>query len=262
MIVLDHFAVGTFAEGSGGLGDGWDLFSGVLGGTWGYGGDSPGYWWGQVAYAGGPNVELLTPTGGPAGAFLERFLAGRGPGPHHLNFGTDDIEPVLARVREAGIEPVGVSLGNPAWKEAFLHPRDAFGIVIQVAQAGGERTWPPPPDGLPEAGPACTFDLVEQHVTDLDRALALFAGALGGEVAHQEPGTAELTWPGGGRIRLVQPSGGAALPMGGALHHVRFSRTVGAFSAADAERAGLLAKRLGVVIELGGASEAGGRPAG
>jgi hypothetical protein len=38
--VLDHLAVGT-----GTLADGWDLFGGVLGGAWAYGGHAPGFWW-------------------------------------------------------------------------------------------------------------------------------------------------------------------------------------------------------------------------
>jgi hypothetical protein len=40
------------------------------------------------------------------------------------------------------------------------------------------------------------------------------------------------------------------LPLGGALHHVRFTRAAGAFSARDRQRAGLLAERLGVTVEL------------
>jgi hypothetical protein len=70
--ILDHLAIGTPA-----LSDGWELFGGVLGGTWAYGGNSPGYWWGQMEFAAGPKIELLTPTGGPDSAFLDRFLAGR-----------------------------------------------------------------------------------------------------------------------------------------------------------------------------------------
>jgi hypothetical protein len=58
---------------------------------------------------------------------------------------------------------------------------------------------------------------------------------------------AELTWPGGKRIRLVREEG---LPLGGSLHHVRFTRAGGAFGAQDRERAGLLAKRLGLAVEL------------
>ena len=42
------------------------------------------------------------------------------------------------------------------------------------------------------------------------------------------------------------------VPLGGALHHVRFTRAAGAFSAQDRECAGLLAKRLGLVVELAG----------
>ena len=130
-VVLDHLAIGTRA-----LSGGWELFGGVLGGTWAYGGDSPGYWWGQLEFAAGPKIELLTPTGGPDAAFLDRFLAARGAGPHHFNFLVTDIEDALARIKASGIEPIGVNLANPEWKEAFLHPRNAHGIVIQVAQQG------------------------------------------------------------------------------------------------------------------------------
>ena len=151
--VLDHFAIGTQT-----LTDGWDLFGGVLGGTWAYGGDSRGYWWGQLSFAAGPKIELLTPTGGPDAAFLERFLAAHGTGPHHFNFAVDDIEDALARIRALGIEPVGVSLDNPSHLEAFLHPRNAHGIVIQIAQEAGSPRGPAPRE-LPEPGPATRFEL-------------------------------------------------------------------------------------------------------
>jgi len=196
----------------------------------------------------GPKIELLTPMGGPDAAFLERFLSGRGAGPHHFNFVVSDIEDALARVAAFGIEPVGVNLANPGWKEAFLHPRSAHGIVIQVAQQAGE---PPsaPPRELPEPGPPARLDLIEYHVGDLDCAIALFREVLDGELEAAGAGAAELAWPGGRRIRLVREDG---LPLGGALHHVRFTRAAGAFSAQDRERASLLAKRLGLAVELAG----------
>jgi methylmalonyl-CoA/ethylmalonyl-CoA epimerase len=245
---LDHLAIGTPA-----LTDGWELFGGLLGGTWAYGGDSPGYWWGQMEFATGPKIELLTPTGGPDAGFLERFLARHGAGPHHFNFLVSDIEEALARTRALRLEPVGVSLDNPRWKEAFLHPRQAHGIVIQLAQQEGSPV-SPPPAGLPERGPAAGFSLIEHHVGDLDGAVRLFRDVLDGQpgparTETARTGTAELTWPGGKRIRLVHEDG---LPLGGALHHVSFTRTAGEFSAQDRERAGLLAKRLGVGLELGG----------
>lgn len=244
--VLDHLAIGTPA-----LAGGWELFGGVLGGTWAYGGNSPGYWWGQLEFAAGPKIELLTPTGGPDAAFLDRFLAARGAGPHHFNFLVADIEDALARIKASGIEPVGVNLASPDWKEAFLHPRDAHGIVIQVAQQGSAPLSAPPRE-LPPPGPPARFDLIEHHVSDLDGAVRLFRDVLDGELeatgAGPGTGVAELTWPGGKRIKLVRAD---SLPLGGALHHVRFARA-GAFSIQDRERAGLLATHLGLSVELAG----------
>ncbi len=240
--VLDHLAIGTPA-----LADGWDLFGGMLGGTWVYGMDSPGYWWGQLDFAAGPKIELLTPTGGPDAAFLERFLAARGAGPHHFNFIVSDIRATLAGIRALGIEPVGVSLDNPHWKEAFLHPRDAHGIVIQVAQQAGSPPRGAPPGELLAPGPAASFDLIEHRVGDLAGATRLFREALDGRLETAGDTTAELAWPGGKRIRLVREDG---LPLGGALHHIRFTRAGRAFSAQEQERAGLLAKRLGLSVEL------------
>ena len=239
--ILDHLAVGMPD-----LSSGWELFVGVLGGTWAYGDDSPGFWWGQLDYAAGPKIELLTPAEHPEVDFLERFLAARGAGPHHFNFMVTDIEATLARIRSFGIEPVGVNLDYPEWKEAFLHPRDAHGIVIQVAQQSGSPESAAPRE-LPEPGPATILDLIEHHVGDLDGAVRLFRDVLDGSVEAADSAAAELTWPGGKRIRLVREDG---LPLGGALHHVRFTRVTGAFTPQDRERAALLAKQLGLTLEL------------
>jgi methylmalonyl-CoA/ethylmalonyl-CoA epimerase len=242
--ILDHLAIGTPA-----LPGGWELFGGVLGGTWAYGGDSPGYWWGQLEFAAGPKIELLTPTGGPSAAFLDRFLAARGAGPHHFNFLVTDIDDALARIKASGIEPVGVNLANPGWREAFLHPRDAHGIVIQVAQQAGSPPPSAPPRELPEPGPPARFDLIEHRVSDLDGAVRLFRDVLDGQLETADAGAAELAWPGGKRIKLVREDG---LPLGGGLRHIRFTRAAGAFSAHDRERAGLLARHLGLTVELAG----------
>jgi len=77
----------------------------------------------------------------------------------------------------------------------------------------------------------------------------LFSEVLDGQVAAVGDGTAELTWPGGKRIRLVREDG---LPLGGALHHVRFSRAAGASTARDRERAAQLSSGLGLPVELAG----------
>ena len=242
--ILDHLAIGTRA-----LSGGWELFGGILGGTWAEGDTSAGFWWGQLEFAAGPKIELLTPTGGPGAAFLDRFLATRGAGPHHFNFLVTDIEVALARIKASGIEPIGVNLADPAWREAFLHPRDAHGIVVQVAQQVGSPAPTSPPRDLPEPGLPSRFDLIEYHVSDLDGAVRLFREVLDGQPEAADAGTAELTWPGGKRIKLVREDG---LPLGGALYHIRFTRVAGAFSTQDRKRAGLLAGHLGLAVELAG----------
>jgi methylmalonyl-CoA/ethylmalonyl-CoA epimerase len=249
--VLDHVAIGTRV-----VADGWELFGGVLGGAWAYGGDSPGFWWGQLRFGAGPKIELITPTPGPDSAFLERFLAARGPGPHHLNFIVPDIAETLRGVRALGIEPVGVHLESANWKEAFLHPRDAYGIVIQVAQQSGRPPEPAPPADLSSPGPSSAFALVEHYVDDLAGATRLFRDVLEGVVAGQ-PDTgsapaAELSWDNGARLRLVQPPAvaGNAGARSGAPGSLYFSRDSQPFSPAELCRAADLSARLGVSLEL------------
>lgn len=243
--VLDHVAIAALE-----LADGWNLFGGVLGGSWVYGGDSPGFWWGQLGFSTGPKIELLTPTAGPDAAFLERFLATRGAGLHHLNFIVPDINDTLGRFRTAGIEPVQVSLANPAWKEAFLHPRDVQGVVIQVAEQPG----PPPrlaaPAQLPAPGPPTAFVLIEHYVTDLDGAVRLYTEALDGEVVARTDtdggAVAELAWDNGARLRLIQTGTRSV----GGLGQLAFARDSGRFSAADRRQAAELAGRLSLSLRL------------
>ena len=249
--VLDHVAVGAST-----LADGWELFGGLLGGAWAYGGDSPGFWWGQLQYSAGPKVELLTPTGGPHAAFLERFLAGRGPGFHHLNFIVPVIGDTLDRIRALGIEPVGIRLEHPSWKEAFLRPVDAYGTVIQVAEQAGPPPSSSPPAGLAEPRRSCSLSLVELRVADIEGATRLFQEALDGRIVS-EPDTAgaaavELTWQNGARLRLVPAQAGSegSPSPGEGLAYVEFSPDEGTVGAADLEKTATLSRRLGVSVRI------------
>lgn len=249
--IFDHVAIGTHA-----LADGWQLFGGLLGGTWVYGGDSPGYWWGQLRFSAGPKIELLTPTGGPDAAFLERFLTSRGPGPHHFTFLVPDLGQTLSNARAFRIEPVGVDLSGDGWKEAFLHPRDAHGIVIQLAQQSVSPELAPPAQ-LPEPGPPTAFVPVEHHVADLPGATKLFTELLHGEPVipegSQAGSAAELAWPNGARLRLVGPPAEAAEPTlaaPAARTHLHFKRLETGFSTGERADAEDLAKRLGTSLHL------------
>ena len=250
-VVLDHVAVGASS-----LSDGWELFAGLLGGAWAYGGHSQGYWWGQLRFSAGPKVELLTPTGGADAAFLERFLADRGPGFHHLNFLVPAIEVTLGKIAALGVEPVGVRLQDPRWKEAFLRPHDAFGTVIQVAEQAGQPVSSAPPAGLFDQGSSCSLSAVELRVGDIDEATRLFHEALDGEVRSRRDTAAgpvaELSWRNGARLRLVHDAADRdGSPRSGAgIAHLEFRRDRGSFDPADLGRAAVLSQRLGVSVRL------------
>jgi methylmalonyl-CoA/ethylmalonyl-CoA epimerase len=86
---------------------------------------------GQVFSAGDlTKVEMITPTG--PGSFLDRFLAER-EGVHHLCFQTLDIVKAKEYLDEKGVPTFGYSTEGD-WKELFIHPRDAFGVLIQIAE--------------------------------------------------------------------------------------------------------------------------------
>jgi methylmalonyl-CoA/ethylmalonyl-CoA epimerase len=125
---LDHVAVAVRDPA-----DAARLYRDVLGGSFLYGADETGQAFRFIQYrlpAGG-KIELVTPLGP---GFVQRFLDIRGEGVHHVTLRVEDLRAQLVRLEESGIEPVLVSLGDPHWKEAFLHPRDAHGVLVQLAE--------------------------------------------------------------------------------------------------------------------------------
>ena len=76
--------------------------------------------------------ELLTPTG--PGSFLDGFLRNRQGGVHHITMQTPDIHRARRTLEENGIPYFGFNDYGPVWKELFIHPRDAFGVLIQIAE--------------------------------------------------------------------------------------------------------------------------------
>jgi methylmalonyl-CoA/ethylmalonyl-CoA epimerase len=112
------------------------LFRDVLGAAFLMGADSPtqGFRFVQYRFPGGGKVELVTPLADDS--FLSKFLDRRGEGLHHITLKVAGIEGQLDRLRSGGVTPVLVDLSDPDWKEAFIHPRDAHGVLIQLAEPG------------------------------------------------------------------------------------------------------------------------------
>ena len=229
-IDLDHVAL-AFEDRA----PGQQRYAGELGGEWIGGGADPGFWSEQVKFANGMKVELLEPLNVDENDFLRRFLDRNGPGPHHLTFKVADIVGALGLVEAAGYRPVSVNLENDHWKEAFLHPKDAPGVVVQIAQSSGDGDWGMPiPDGYPTpATSPATLDRVTHAVASLDVGLRLFRDLLAGEEhdrgADETGAWVDLRWPGPGRVRLVEPNGPTS-PLAtwigdraGRVHHLAFT---------------------------------------
>jgi methylmalonyl-CoA/ethylmalonyl-CoA epimerase len=148
---LDHVAIGV-----GDHRQGLRTLTGELGGLVISGGQPPesGFRAMQVRIGRGNEgmtIELLEPAGTEHNDFLERFIAAGGDRPHHITFKTDDIVAELDRLRSLGIEPVAIDFSDAGWQEMFIHPADAHGTVIQIAQTDA----PSPPmaewlAGLPD----------------------------------------------------------------------------------------------------------------
>lgn len=77
-------------------------------------------------------VELIDPL--EKDGFLYRFLEKRGEGPHHLTIQVDDINKTYQTLEERGIPTFGLGEPFPGWKEMYIHPKNAFGTLIQFAE--------------------------------------------------------------------------------------------------------------------------------
>jgi methylmalonyl-CoA/ethylmalonyl-CoA epimerase len=83
---------------------------------------------------GDSHVELLSPLSPdtPVG----RFLAKRGPGLHHVAYAVDDIDAVLAALKERGVRLIDESprTGIRGSRVAFLHPAASGGVLTEIVQ--------------------------------------------------------------------------------------------------------------------------------
>ena len=138
-ICLDHIAIGLpRAE------DAAELFEERLGGAPAGGYDGVPFGFKQWEFAGGGRIEVVYPMGPPNG-FLHRFLVNGGPRVHHVTFKVPSLDATLRARRVARLRVVGSDRSDPHWQEAFLHPKQAQGIVVQMVEQkprpGGED-WP------------------------------------------------------------------------------------------------------------------------
>ncbi len=77
-------------------------------------------------------IELIDPL--ERDGFVHRFLETRGEGPHHVTIQVDDLKETHQTLEEKGIPTFGYAEPFPGWKELYIHPKNAFGTLIQFAE--------------------------------------------------------------------------------------------------------------------------------
>ena len=80
-------------------------------------------------------IELLEPT--DPESTVARFIQRRGPGLHHLCFGTTDIKEHLRDLNDKGVELIDEAPRPGAHGDvAFIQPSAAHGVLVELLQEG------------------------------------------------------------------------------------------------------------------------------
>jgi methylmalonyl-CoA epimerase len=85
-------------------------------------------------------IELVEPTSDETG--VARFLAARGEGFHHVCFEVADVAATLDDLAARGVELIDRSPRAGAdGPVAFIHPRSAHGVLVELVEAAGGPAW-------------------------------------------------------------------------------------------------------------------------
>lgn len=94
----------------------------------------------EIAFlpTGESEIELVRPTTGDTG--LAKYLEKRGPGMHHICLEVDDIAGMLTQLKAKGIQLINEEprVGPGGKKYAFVHPKSAFGVMVELYELPGE----------------------------------------------------------------------------------------------------------------------------
>lgn len=147
-IKLDHVALGLND-----VADAEPLLEGVLGGAKAGGfASGPPFGFMQWVFSGGGRIEAIFPIGDDG--FLHRFLARGGPRVHHVTFKVSSLDEMIARAQAMDFAIASQDRSDPYWQEAFLHPKQVQGIVIQLVENRPRPDDFDPADAQPSASAA------------------------------------------------------------------------------------------------------------
>ena len=79
-------------------------------------------------------IQLITPTSDES--TVAKFLSTRGEGLHHVGFRVDDCAKALQAAHDAGVRTIDQvpRPGSRGTTVAFIHPKSAFGTLIELVE--------------------------------------------------------------------------------------------------------------------------------
>ena len=79
-------------------------------------------------------LELVEPTS--ADSSVARFLAGRGPGLHHVALEVEDLDAAVSRLRsrDARLVSERIQVGAEGRRYVFVHPKSASGALLELVE--------------------------------------------------------------------------------------------------------------------------------
>ncbi|HRV16367.1 MAG TPA: VOC family protein [Spirochaetota bacterium] len=118
--------------------------------------DATKFFWQIFSLGDMSRIELITPT--DKGSFLDGFIQSRGSGVHHITLQTYDIKTAIAKLEQLKIPYFGYNeYPGGVWKEIFIHPKYAFGVLIQIAEFNADD-WLSPEVKMPDGQFAITVN--------------------------------------------------------------------------------------------------------
>ena len=161
----------------------------------------------QIRFSRGTKLELIGPDPDHADrGRMEGFLAKHGSAIHHITLLVDDVADTVARLRAVGVEPSGVALGDPRYQEAFILPKDAGGVLVQLSWKDvDDEGWARRYGHEPTAPRADCADFIGARIahTNLDAAAAQWV-RLGATITRGAEGIVASWGPDDLRVHVVE----------------------------------------------------------
>jgi hypothetical protein len=143
---------------------------------------------------------------------------------HHVTFTVPSLDKACRHAAAHGYEVVGYDASDPRWKEAFLHPKQALGIVVQLAEAASEEPRRPRSVAAPGATPGVQIVGLRLRAHLPEQADTQWRDVLGATRSVAPDGALTYRWPASSmaitvEIDPVQDQGPIAIEIRGERAH-------------------------------------------